>query len=130
MAPNLKALSFYGLARIDDRKLAAFMEWLLEELTDPERIPLGPAKDVHRRSNLIAISVELVVDSSNGLNPSIAAALSELFLDEHQYPMLEGVLMHLAIQGEESSAEHREEVELAMLPCTEKGLLYLMWDSD
>jgi hypothetical protein len=40
------------------------------------------------------------------------------------------VLMHLAIQGEESSAEHREEVELAMLPCTEKGLLYLLWDSD
>jgi hypothetical protein len=126
MAVNLKNLSFYGWFPVQDRQLTTFMEWLLDELTDPQRMPLGTAKDSQRPSNLAAISVRLPVRSSNGMKPAIAGALSEVFLDRHHYPMLKNVLIHLAAR-EASSAMLREEVELAMLPCTQKGILSLLW---
>jgi hypothetical protein len=127
MALNLKKLSFQGCVRIHDREVTRLMEWLLGELADPEHMPLGMAKDSQRRSNLASISVQVPVYSTNGLNSGIAAALSEVFLDERHYPMLKDVVIQLTTWGEKSSADQREAVELAMLPCTEKGIFRLLW---
>jgi hypothetical protein len=127
MALNLKSLSFYSWLQVRDWKVTQLVGWLLQELHQPGRMPLRAAEASQCSSNLATISVRMPVESSNSLTPPMAGALSEMFLDKSQYPMLKDVLIRLVIQGEDSGAEQRKEVELAMQPSMEKGILRLLW---
>jgi hypothetical protein len=128
MALNLKKLSFYCWFLVIDRRPTRFMEWLLQELVDPERMPRRMAKDRQCPSTLASILVRLPVTSATGTMAAIAGALSEAFLDERHYPMLNDVLIHLVtVPRDAPGAMVREEVALAMLPSVQKGIR-LLWE--
>ena len=107
------------------------MEWLLLELVDQTVEQTN--FDRKKASPLTTLFFEIPATSIVDLDLTAASSLSEALSNEHQFPMLNKVEIHLILTGgdqitEEAMRGHQNEVNLAMCALQDKGVLQFHWD--